>query len=801
MDRIKNIIKKHDKNNKCKFIFLFILLFFFTVAPSNAISFSRLHDNTSGNLTDPECRSCHLNKQIQYAQPVLTGEDKKLLENKAPIININSVSTTGNNYTAVISIGQTPNQLGIFFRGDPDIGGYTGWTWWDSIFGDKKQKNLIQLMVFDNSSGTIRPITELASIPYWPQASYRNHSGGFSFKADIGSSPIITQQNYADKMDIWMIKKINLTGVSNANLTFWTWYSMETDWDYGYVAVYSGNRWTNLQGTLTTNSNPNSNNLGNGITGNSGEWIQETMNLTPFAGNNVYLGFRFKSDDATNAEGLYIDDIQVTSDTTNLFIDDAETPIQTKSLNVTVSYPNLTLINVTNPLTSATILQYSRETKLVELVQDFQHPGTYYGYFIYAPPPVDYEWYGDYYPGNYTISLNTIVDSSTVTATTQFQTTVLGCNGCHNKDSLDNTETSFIHGGGTGSPSCTLVCHSGSIGYWAKPFPAVNPMHVHEMQYGHYGGFLQGNNHLPTPYNVSAHVTNAMCIQCHTAFLHDNTGTDTFEIASYTLYGTNISYSSRTHSGLTCEECHGTLEYPEIPQNQNQLQGTFGDYNPTFTSHESFTDTYIMTVNGSENLSIKITGDNTSKYIFMYAVGPVDNTSTEIQYTCGSIICYVENSLSNPIYYNITNPYIGTWVVKLTGLQEGELNYTISSNYPIQYKPIIRIPECNDCHNSTATGGSFTEYEIPDWNPGFAHADTDKDGTLDVQCRLCHNAMHEITIKDCQDCHTAAPIGHPIQEPTFSQYTPARCLACHGDPHEVSSAGGTDCIACHAPND
>jgi len=26
--------------------------------------------------------------------------------------------TTGSNYTAILEVGQTPNQLGIFFRGD-----------------------------------------------------------------------------------------------------------------------------------------------------------------------------------------------------------------------------------------------------------------------------------------------------------------------------------------------------------------------------------------------------------------------------------------------------------------------------------------------------------------------------------------------------------------------------------------------------------------------------------------------------------------------------------------------------------
>jgi len=61
--------------------------------------------------------------------------------------------------------------------------------------------------------------------------------------------------------------------------------------------------------------------------------------------------------------------------------------------------------------------------------------------------------------------------------------------------------------------------------------------------------------------------------------------------------------------------------------------------------------------------------------------------------------------------------------------------------------------------------------------------------------------MHNITIKGCQICHTTAPVNHPIKEPVFAQYTPSQCLECHGGPHEVTSAGGTDCIACHNPTD
>jgi hypothetical protein len=128
------------------------------------------------------------------------------------------------------------------------------------------------------------------------------------------------------------------------------------------------------------------------------------------------------------------------------------------------------------------------------------------------------------------------------------------------------------------------------------------------------------------------------------------------------------------------------------------------------------------------------------------------------------------------------------------------LKYTISSTYPIQQINLPAIPECNSCHNSKATGRTFTTDQIPDWNPGFAHIDINKDGKLDIQCRMCHDSAHDITIKGYQNCHTVAPVNHPISEPAFSQYTQNQCLECHGDPHNVTVAGGDTCIECHGTN-
>ncbi|PWB55568.1 MAG: hypothetical protein C3F06_02210 [Candidatus Methanoperedenaceae archaeon] len=464
------------------------------------------------------------------------------------------------------------------------------------------------------------------------------------------------------------------------------------------------------------------------------------------------------------------------------------------TLSVNVSYPHLTLINITDPLTPATILQYSTNMQQVNLQEDINHPGTYIGFFKYDP-------FTEQYSGNYSVTLYTIINGSRVIANGQFQTTVLGCQSCHNKK-LTGVETSFAHADGGGMKSCMFVCHGGSRGFYggSPPFMGpqltANPMHVHEMQYGHNGGFLAGMYYPQPAYNIKSHATATTCVQCHTSFLHDNTGTNTTSIGSYTLYGTNIDFSTGTHQKLTCEYCHGSLAYPEIPQDQYQLQGSLGNYSPSFTSYESFTDTYIINVNGPGNLTITVNGDNTTQIIELYAIGPVDNTTTALQGPCGGNPCDIART--SPINMTIPNPYFGTWIVKLTGWQEARINYTISSNYPIERKPIIKIPDCNSCHNANGIGNASTTDQIPDWNPGFAHADTNNDGSLDVQCRMCHDAMHNIVVKDCNNCHTIAPANHPIQEPVFAKYTPAQCLNCHGDPHNVTFAGGTDCIACHS---
>ena len=97
------------------------------------------------------------------------------------------------------------------------------------------------------------------------------------------------------------------------NLVYWTWHQIESGWDYGYVEVSTNGRdFTPIAGTYTTNSDPNGHNLGNGITGNSSGWKQATHSLAAYAGQTIWIRFRYNTDGGTANAGWWIDDVTPT---------------------------------------------------------------------------------------------------------------------------------------------------------------------------------------------------------------------------------------------------------------------------------------------------------------------------------------------------------------------------------------------------------------------------------------------------------------------------------------------------------
>ena len=85
-------------------------------------------------------------------------------------------------------------------------------------------------------------------------------------------------------------------------------FEIELDWDYAYLTVNG----TPVATNLSTNTNPNGQNFGNGITGASGGWTALTADLSAYAGQTVTIGFRYWTDGAVAEPGFMVDEISIT---------------------------------------------------------------------------------------------------------------------------------------------------------------------------------------------------------------------------------------------------------------------------------------------------------------------------------------------------------------------------------------------------------------------------------------------------------------------------------------------------------
>ena len=124
--------------------------------------------------------------------------------------------------------------------------------------------------------------------------------------------------NRSDDSDMSLTQSFDLSSVSRATLSYWTWYDIEKDWDYAYVEASAdgGETWRILETPSGVGTNPNGNSFGWAYTGQSGdgdkpEWIQEEVDLSDYAGQEILIRFEYITDDAVNRPGLVLDDVSI----------------------------------------------------------------------------------------------------------------------------------------------------------------------------------------------------------------------------------------------------------------------------------------------------------------------------------------------------------------------------------------------------------------------------------------------------------------------------------------------------------
>jgi len=115
-------------------------------------------------------------------------------------------------------------------------------------------------------------------------------------------------------LDVVMARPFTSTGTETVSAQ--VNYDIETDWDYAYL-VYStdgGTTWVGVPTNLSAPNNPNQQNFGNGITGNTGgAWVALTS-TAPLPAGELLVGFRYWTDGAVVNPGFMVDEITIGSE-------------------------------------------------------------------------------------------------------------------------------------------------------------------------------------------------------------------------------------------------------------------------------------------------------------------------------------------------------------------------------------------------------------------------------------------------------------------------------------------------------
>jgi hypothetical protein len=119
--------------------------------------------------------------------------------------------------------------------------------------------------------------------------------------------------NKADISDMTMTQQFDFTNVTGAlDLTYSMWYDIETDYDFLYLlSSTDGENWSMVKTPSCSSGNISGNNYGCGYNGKTGGWHQETVDLSNFAGQKVWLRFEYVTDTAVTGEGFGIDAISI----------------------------------------------------------------------------------------------------------------------------------------------------------------------------------------------------------------------------------------------------------------------------------------------------------------------------------------------------------------------------------------------------------------------------------------------------------------------------------------------------------
>jgi len=154
--------------------------------------------------------------------------------------------------------------------------------------------------------------TEISSVSEPFTISFQGQTTTQLLPVDLGATGC-WWSNSGDSIDSTLSHRVDLPAGSTAALDYGVWYEIEEDWDYVYVEVSidGGRNWLIIETPATSAENPIGNGFGPGYTGASGGWLRESVDLSPFAGEDLWVRFQYVTDDAINASGACFRDLSI----------------------------------------------------------------------------------------------------------------------------------------------------------------------------------------------------------------------------------------------------------------------------------------------------------------------------------------------------------------------------------------------------------------------------------------------------------------------------------------------------------
>ncbi len=146
--------------------------------------------------------------------------------------------------------------------------------------------------------------TELESISESLTLSFKGPTTTQLLPVDVGPTGC-WWGNSGDSIDATLARRVELPAGSAAALEYEAWFEIEESWDYLYVevSVDGGKTWRIIETPATSPENPIGNGFGPGYTGNSQGWVKESIDLAPFAGEDLWVRLQYVTDDAINGSG------------------------------------------------------------------------------------------------------------------------------------------------------------------------------------------------------------------------------------------------------------------------------------------------------------------------------------------------------------------------------------------------------------------------------------------------------------------------------------------------------------------